>query len=114
MGEGRQGVTGHLGSVLRLGLGAEILAEVVAHVLGGGGQGHHRMWGIVTIVMTLCPVSRPPVFTHLLSAGKQFATLCAGNFLLVHAVLTNGLKREREIIIGSHKNVFMAVLWRAN
>ena len=113
VGEGRQSITGHLGSVLRLRrLGAEVLTEVVAHVLGGGGQAHHggRMWSIVTSVMTLCPVSGPPVFTHLFSAGKQFATLCAGNFLLVHAVLTNGLKREREIIIGSHKNVFMAVL----
>ena len=91
MGEGRQG--GSWSVLLRL--GAEILAEVVTHVLCGH---HHR--GRKCLDLVTMPVSRPSVFAHLLSARKQFATFCAGDFLLVRTVFTNGLKREREIIIG--------------
>ena len=105
MGEGRQSVT-RGGSVL-LRLGAEILAEVVTHVLSRSHHGGGRKSQLSLVFMTMT-VPRPPMLAHLLSARKQFTTFGAGDFLLVRAVLTHSLKRE--IIIGSHKSVFMTVL----
>ena len=63
----------------------EVLTQVVAHVLRRQPQPLHP-------ALLASTVLGPPVLAHLLSGRKQFATFCAGNFLLVSAVLTNSLQ----------------------
>ena len=73
------------GGGLVQGLLGEVLAQVVAHVLRRQPQPLHP-------ALLASTVLGPPVLAHLLSGRKQFATFCAGNFLLVSAVLTNSLQ----------------------
>ena len=94
VGEGGQGGAGS---------GAEVLPEVVPHVLAQAASWTPwtpwTSWDNVEALVG--PVSGASVLTHLLSARKQFSTLGAGNLLLVRPVLTDSLKREEVIIEGS-------------